>query len=172
MAEFIDADGRKWPVEISVATLKRMRVEADGFKLDDILPKNATEENKETILSRYQEFLDDDVRFAAVLWAIVLPHARDITQEEFDNGLRGGANQRAIAAFHEAFTDFSTPRQKLILSGIKVLMEKQDKMIRTASERLNNEAAKIDDKELAISVNGEIDRLLSERAGSSAATSA
>ncbi len=170
MAKFTDADGREWPVEISVAALKRMRDHADGFRLDDILPKSPKGEDRDVILERYQDFLNDDLRFAAVLWAIVM--APGIDQEQLDHGLRGGANQRAIAAFHEAFTDFSTPQQKLILLGIKTMADKTTAAIAIATNRLNKEIAKFDDNALENSVNGEIDRALSEAVGNSLATSA
>lgn len=133
MNTFKDAKGREWKVEINVGTLKRMRTLAK-FSLDDVMPKElATKEKALDAASGYAEFLNDDVRFSEVLYAILKPDldAANVTQEQFDEGLSGEANQRAIAAFHGAFTDFSQNPRKTLLRGMKIGIKRMESKLAT-----------------------------------------
>ena len=166
---FKDADGREWTVEISTATLRRLRDMAK-FLLDDIICKNVDANGKDKLqieVKKYQDFLDDDLRFAEVMYAILKPDAdaKSITQEMFENGLRGKANQDAIIAFHTAFADFSRPPRSLVLRGLKLTMEKQEKLTQIAERRMTSEAAKLDDTALEKLADDAVNEQLSKRAG-------
>ncbi len=128
MNEFTDAKGRKWPVSLDVGALKRIRILA-GCKLDDILPKEiADKEAARAAAESYGGFLNDDEKFSEVLYAILKPHAdaAGVTHEQFDEGLAGEANQRALLAFHGAFADFSQNPRKTLLRGMKLELRKME----------------------------------------------
>lgn len=119
---FRDAKDRDWLVVLNLAALKRMRLMA-SFTLEDVIPKEITSKDAAAkSATAYSDFLNDDIRFSEVLWAIVQPQAdaKGITQEQFDEGLAGEANQRAILAFHGAFTDFSQNPRKKFLRGMQI----------------------------------------------------
>jgi hypothetical protein len=131
MHEFTDAKERKWSLPLNVAVLRRMRLLA-GFDLSDVLPKDiTTKEAAKKAANAYGEFLNDDERFASVLYAIVKPQADadGVTQEQFEEGLDGEANQRAIIAFHGAFTDFSQNPRKTLLRGMKLGLKRAEKRL-------------------------------------------
>lgn len=182
---FEDAKGRKWNLEIVVTTLKRMRLVAN-FSLDEIftlsdLPPTTSVEEIERVsqerIQKYQAFLNDAIRFSEVIYAIAKPQvdAANLTQNDFDEGLDQNAIQRAMFAFHEAFTNFSSPPQSTILRGVKMQMEKLKTLNYMGAKRIEKEmkkqAAKFDDDVLEKLVNDGIDDQLKKHAGNLAVVS-
>jgi hypothetical protein len=167
---FIDAAGRKLPVTINTDTLRRLRTEIK-FTFDEALSANVKEKDAEKELDKYNAFLNDDLRFAEVLYTILKPQLEkeQITQQQFEQGLDGEANVRAINAFHAAFEGFSRDPRKSFLRGIKMSREKQQKATAIGMKRLESESAKLDDSKLEKLVNEKIDQALKDNASSGAA---
>ena len=126
---FIDAAGRKWKIEFNVAAIRRMRIEAK-FYLDEVF--SPTEMDAQLEIKKYNAFLNDDLRFSDVLFAILRPDAEKIgvTKEQFEAALAAEANVKAIRAFHEEFTNFSKDRQQpreIALRTVGISMDEQTK---------------------------------------------
>lgn len=157
---FKDALGREWTVEISVATLRRLAEAPLSFTLDQIIPKAVKKGSEQAVVASYQAFLDDDLRFADVLFAILRPAADKLgmSQQEFEQGLSGEANQRAILAFHAAFTDSSPGPRKILLKGLQAAMTKQVRYQELAHQRIDEETASFDDAKMGALLDSQIQR--------------
>lgn len=168
---YIDNDNRKWPVVFSTATLRRLR-EDIKFALDEVFSPNVEEKAAKLEVDKYNAFLNDDLRFAEVLYTILKPDLEKagVSQTQFEEGLTGEGNVRAIKAFHAAFETFSRAPRKTILRGITITMQKQEKLTEIGQKRLEKEAAKLDDKKLEQLVNEKVDAALKDSALSGAAS--
>ena len=128
-----DAKWREWVVSIDVGTLKRIRL-LTGCKLDDVFPKEIADKGAaRDAAESYGNFLNDDEKFSEVLYAILKLDAdkANVSHEEFDAGLAGDANQRAMLAFHGAFADFSQNPRRTILRGMNLELKKMTKKLAT-----------------------------------------
>lgn len=171
---YTDAKNRKFTVIISTAALKRMRSMAN-FTLDSIFSiSDDNDAEKKKIMERYQAFLDDDIRVSEVLYAVLKPDcdAANISQDQFDEGLQGEANAAAIMALHQAITDFSPPRRKQFLRGVKMALAKLEKAANAYGRRMDKEAEKLTDEKIEEIVNADADARLKSIASGSAAISA
>ena len=79
MTQFVDADGRKWEIEVSVPAIKRVRQRLDGVELLDLIDPQSS------LMSR---LFSDPCFLCDVLFVLCSPEAekRNVTDEDF--GLR------------------------------------------------------------------------------------
>lgn len=158
---YTDAKKRIWTIDISTATLRRLAL--IKFSFDDLIPKrpDATDPTKAN-LSAYQDFLDDDLRFAEVLYVCVKDAADklSITQADFEEGLAGQFNQKAILAFHSAFMDFSQAPRSILLRGLMLQMNKtataMEKLVVKGNQKLNALAAEMTEEKMDAVIDGAI----------------
>ena len=102
MASFTDKSGKAWRLDLTVATIKRVRSLTDVDLLDD----------------NYGEVLvdlgRDVIKLVDVLFAIVQPQATeaDITDEQFGEALFGDAIDKATEAFIDSVIEFFPSEKK------------------------------------------------------------
>jgi hypothetical protein len=131
MPSYTDAHGRAWSVEITVATLKRVRalagvdlLEAAGGSLLDRL-------------------VADPVLLADVLYAVVKPQAdeRKLTDEDVGRGLTGDAIDHATSALLDAFVAFfPSPRRRILETALAKLAGWRQQALQAAQARLDDPA--------------------------------
>jgi hypothetical protein len=108
---FRDAFGRDWPLRVSVATVGRLRDQM-GVDLPAIVEKP---------LEFFARLTDDDIFLAGCIWATVEPEAgrRNVSAEEFADGLAGDALFDAGRVFAAAVVDFfRDPRVRESVRGV------------------------------------------------------
>jgi hypothetical protein len=131
MRTFTDALGRSWSLEITVATLKRVRAVA-GVDL--------IEAAGGTLLDR---LVADPVLLGDVLYACVKPQAeeRKITDEDFGRSLAGDAIDHATTALLEEFVAFfPSPRRRVLEQALAKLAGWRAAALSAAEARLNDPA--------------------------------
>lgn len=131
MHTFTDALDRSWSVEITVASLKRIRalagvdlLEAAGGSLLDRL-------------------VSDPVLLGDVLYAAVKPQAdeRKFSDEDFGRALAGDAIDRATTALLEEFVAFfPTPRRRILEKALAKLAGWRQQALVAAETRLDDPA--------------------------------
>lgn len=131
MHTFTDALDRSWSVEITVASLKRIRalagvdlLEAAGGSLLDRL-------------------VSDPVLLGDVLYAAVKPQAdeRKLSDEDFGRALAGDAIDRATTALLEEFVAFfPTPRRRILEKALAKLAGWRQQALVAAETRLDDPA--------------------------------
>ncbi len=129
MRTFTDALGRSWPLEITVATLKRVRAVAGV----DLL-----EAAGGTLLDR---LVADPVLLGDVLYACVKPQAdeRKITDEDFGRSLAGDAIEHATTALLEEFVAFfPSPRRRVLEKALTKLAGWRTAALAAAEARLDD----------------------------------
>lgn len=129
MHTFTDALGRSWSVEITVATLKRIRAVAGV----DLL-----EAAGGTLLDR---LVADPVLLGDVLYAVVKPQADDrkITDEDFGSSLAGDAIDSATTALLEEFVAFfPSPRRRVLAQALAKMAGWRATALAAAEARLND----------------------------------
>ena len=131
MRTFTDSMGRSWSLEITVATLKRVRAVA-GVDL--------IEAAGGTLLDR---LVADPVLLGDVLYACVKPQAdeRKITDEDFGRSLAGDAIDHATTALLEEFVAFfPSPRRRVLERALAKLAGWRAEALSAAEARLNDPA--------------------------------
>ena len=131
MAEFRDHEGRTWTVQVTTATLKRVksllgldlgRMAADG--------------------SLYKALADDPIMLCDLLYAICRPEAdeRKLSDEDFGRGLAGDAIDAATTALMEGLIDFFPKgRRELHRKALAKFRTLEEKAIRNAEDRIESD---------------------------------
>ncbi|MCK6488492.1 MAG: hypothetical protein L6R48_09220 [Planctomycetes bacterium] len=131
MRTFTDALNRSWSLEITVATLKRIRAVA-GVDL--------IEAAGGTLLDR---LVADPVLLGDVLYACVKPQAdeRKITDEDFGRSLAGDTIDTATTALLEEFVAFfPSPRRRVLTQALAKLAGWRAAALTAAEAHLNDPA--------------------------------
>jgi len=131
MRTFTDALNRSWSLEITVATLKRVRAVA-GVDL--------IEAAGGTLLDR---LVADPVLLGDVLYACVKPQAdeRKITDEDFGRSLAGDTIDTATTALLEEFVAFfPSPRRRVLTQALAKLAGWRAAALSAAEAHLNDPA--------------------------------
>ncbi|MFW6159189.1 MAG: hypothetical protein ACOC8E_07520 [Planctomycetota bacterium] len=143
MAEFRDTQDRVWLVQITTATLKRVKA-----LLDLDLGRMAADG------SLYQVLANDPILLCDLLYAICKPEAdaRDVSDEDFGRGLAGDAIDDATTALMEGLIDFFPKgRRELHRKALDKFRALEARAIRNAEDRIASD---------------ELDRELERRLGS------
>jgi len=131
MHTFTDALNRSWSLEITVATLKRIRALAGV----DLL-----EAAGGTLLDR---LVADPVLLGDVLYACVKPQAdeRKLTDEDFGRSLAGDVIDTATTALLEEFVAFfPSPRRRVLTQALAKLAGWRAAALTAAEAKLNDPA--------------------------------
>ena len=184
--KYKDALAREFVVDITVATLKRLRQHL-AFNLDDLAPmvvdprkprsKAEREAEAEAAMKPLQALLDDDAQFSEVLYLCVKPSAveQEIDHAGFDDGYSDQSIYDAKEAFVQSLHDFfpQAPR-KLIVRGIleqmKAMRQMETQAMKRVEKAIGREKATLS-KEVESRLNL-LDEQLSSFASSSPAMSA
>ncbi len=131
MTAFTDACGRSWSVDITVATLKRIRT---------LTGTDLLEAAGGTLLDR---LVADPVLLGDVLYACVKPQAdeRKLTDEDFGRALAGDAIDAATTALIEAFVAFfPSPRRRILAKAAAKLAGWRTAVLTAAEAKLDDPA--------------------------------
>lgn len=166
---FKDDLGHEWTVDITVSTLKRVRLLVNGFTFDDLIstPAKQTQKELEAAVQPLRDFLDDTVRFSEVLYAILKPQAeaKSLTHEQFDDGFVGHAIGLAKEAFLQALMDFFPQAPKRMMTrGLMEEAKRMTVMEDAARRRMEAMAAEMTDENITKLVNEKIDEVLKKPA--------
>lgn len=131
MRMFKDNQGREWTVEITVATIKRVRGLA-GVDLMEVL---------EGTNGLIEKLVRDPVLLCDVLYAVCKPQAdeRQVSDEAFGASMAGDAIEHATAALLEELVDFCpSPRDRANLGRVlKATREVMDKARDVVERRID-----------------------------------
>lgn len=164
--------GRAWTVDITVSTLKRLAATPCAFSIDSLVgdidskAKDRAEAAEKASLP-LRDFLDDTMRFAEVLFAIVKPEADKlgVTIDQFDEGFRGDSIQSAQEAFLQALHDFfRSPPKKMILRGMIEERKQMKILVAAGRKRMEMMLAQQTPEKLEKLANESIDAALSKSA--------
>lgn len=131
MPTFTDVQGRTWSIDISVATLKRVRSLTSIDLLDAV---------GGTLLDR---LVADPVLLGDVLYAVVKPQAdeRRISDEDFGRALAGDVVDAATTALLEAFVAFfPSPRRRVLQKAVAKLAGWRTAALTAAEAKLDDPA--------------------------------
>jgi hypothetical protein len=147
MQKFVDSRGRVWVVEISTATIKRVRA-LTGVNLYEVVDGDLMEKLEADI-----------VLFCDLLYAICKPQAdRDrVSDEQFGEGLAGDVIDEATTAFIEAMLQFLPERHRhRTRRAVAKYQRTQD--------RLNQMiVTKLDDEEIETRLLQKVEREIDDR---------
>jgi hypothetical protein len=131
MPTFTDVQGRTWSIDITVATLKRVR----GITGIDLLDAVGG-----TLLDR---LVSDPVLLGDVLYAVVKPQAdeRRVSDEDFGRALAGDVVDAATTALLEAFVAFfPSPRRRVLQKAVAKLAGWRAAALTAAEAKLDDPA--------------------------------
>lgn len=134
MRSFIDVQGRSWSIEITVATLKRVRALA-GVDLLEIAGGS--------LLDR---LVVDPVLMGDVLYACVKPQAdeRQVGDDAFGRSLAGDVVEAATTALlEEIVAFFPSPRRRLLEKALGKLAGWRATALTAADRRLDDPALEL-----------------------------
>lgn len=165
---FRDDLKREWTVNITTAALKRCiaRCNFDFNSLVTDLPvKNPTQAEMEATAKPLQDFLDDEVKFSEVLYAVLKldVDAAGLTQEQFDEGFKDNAKALSRKSFLQALYDFFLPPpKKLMVLGVMEEMKRLEQIHAIGMRRAREMIAKIDPLKAERMTNEQIDKAIRE----------
>ena len=140
MKSFIDNKGRTWMLEVTVATVKRVR----GLCKVDLNSIIELDKNNKPSAELLERLSSDPVLLVDVLFAVCKPQADKlgITDEDFGEAMAGDAIEYATNALLEEIIDFFPEAKRLVMRKI------------LSASRKFSEAAR---KRLEAELNGEFE---------------
>ena len=140
MKTFTDNKGRTWTLEVTVATVKRVRALC-SVDLNSIVELDKNNKPSAELLERLSS---DPVLLVDVLYAVCKPQADKlgITDEDFGEAMAGDAIEYATSALLEEIIDFFPEVKRLVMRKI------------LSASRKFSEAAR---KKLEAELNGEFE---------------
>lgn len=138
MKEWRDDEGRPWRIALTVSTLLRVRdtvsveietEDEDGNKSTRTVPLDLADIG--TISQTLTALKLQYARLGEILWAIVSPQAeaKQITRDQFLDGLRGDSLEAAAAAVEEELIAFFPQRHRRV---VQLMVEKYDELTASA----------------------------------------
>jgi hypothetical protein len=131
MPTFTDVQGRSWNVEVTVASIKRVRHLAHVDLLETV---------GSTLLDR---LVADPVLLGDVLYALVKPQAdeRHLSDEDFGRALAGDVVEAATTALLESFVAFfPSPRRRVLQKAVAKLAGWRAAALTAAEAKLDDPA--------------------------------
>ena len=140
MKSFTDNKGRTWTLEVTVATVKRVRALC-RVDLNSIVELDKNNKPSAELLERLSS---DPVLLVDVLYAICKPQADKlgVSDEDFGEAMAGDAIEHATSALLEEIIDFFPEAKRLVMRKI------------LSASRKFSEAAR---KKLEAELNGEFE---------------
>jgi hypothetical protein len=148
MPKFTDTTGREWKVEITIATVKRVRNEFNDVDLVNIFDGGLL-----------QRLANDPVLLCDVLYVICKPQAveRGVTDEQFGEAMGGDTIENATSAFMEGLTAFFHGPRRMLLGKMKEKTDQLEKLgvseiaKRLDGDELDNQIRKIANMPIGLS---------------------
>jgi hypothetical protein len=105
MQTFRDNAGRQWQLEVTVTTVKRVRL-LNGVDLHRVIAREP--KNPANPFPNLEEFFEDSIQVADVVWTLVESQAAaaGIDQESFGEALAGAALEAAAVSLYNALGDY------------------------------------------------------------------
>ena len=140
MKSFTDNKGRTWTLEVTVATVKRVR----GLCKVDLNSIVELDKNNKPSAELLERLSSDPVLLVDVLYAVCKPQADKlgITDEDFGEAMAGDAIEQATTSLLEEIIDFFPAAKRLVMQKI------------LSASRKFSEAAR---KKLEAELNGEFE---------------
>ena len=140
MKTFTDNKGRTWEIEVTVATVKRVR----GLCKVDLNSIVELDKNNKPSAELLERLSSDPVLLVDVLYAVCKPQADKlgITDEDFGEAMAGDTIEHATTALLEEVIDFFPEAKRLVMRKI------------LSASRKFSEAAR---KKLETELNGEFE---------------
>ena len=140
MKSFTDNKGRTWTLEVTVATIKRVRALCK-VDLNSIVE---LDKNNKPSAELLEQLSTDPVLLVDVLYAVCKPQADKlgITDEDFGEAMAGDAIEHATSALLEEVIDFFPEAKRMVMRKI------------LSASRKFSEAAK---RKLEAELNGEFE---------------
>ena len=116
MKSFTDNKGRTWTLDVTVATVKRVR-SLCRVDLNSIVELDKNNRPSAELLERLSS---DPVLLVDVLYAVCKPQAdkQNITDEDFGEAMAGDAIEHATTALLEEVIDFFPEAKRLVMQKI------------------------------------------------------
>jgi len=116
MKSFTDNKGRTWTLEVTVATVKRVR----GLCKVDLNSIVELDKNNRPSAELLERLSSDPVLLVDVLYAVCKPQADKlgITDEDFGEAMAGDAIEQATTALLEEIIDFFPAAKRLVMRKI------------------------------------------------------
>jgi hypothetical protein len=142
MKPFRDNEGRPWTLDVNVYSIDRVR-DLCQVDLCGVVGEGAKE---------FAAVLDDPIRFAFVLWAMVQGEAetKNVSQESFFKALKGDPLQDAQDALIEELIAFFPKRA--VREGLTALFQKSMELAENLGNRAKRQAAELDIEAMAESL--------------------
>lgn len=129
MRNFIDSSGRVWVVDISVATIKRVRT-LTGINLLEVIQGELIE-----------QLSSDPILLADCLYAVCQPQAvrEGVSDEAFGQSLAGDVIDRATTALLEGLIEFfPEPKRRLLEKATAKYRQVQTQALALVEARLDS----------------------------------
>ena len=116
MKTFTDNKGRTWTLEVTVATVKRVR----GLCKVDLNSIVELDKNNKPSAELLERLSSDPVLLVDVLYAVCKPQADKlgVTDEDFGEAMAGDAIEYATSALLEEIIDFFPEAKRLVMRKI------------------------------------------------------
>ena len=116
MTTFIDNKGRTWTLEVTVATVKRVR----GLCKVDLNSIVELDKNNKPSAELLERLSSDPVLLVDVLYAVCKPQADklNITDEDFGESMAGDAIEHATTALLEEVISFFPEAKRMVMQKI------------------------------------------------------
>ncbi len=138
MKSFTDNKGRTWTLEVTVATVKRVRALCK-VDLNSIVELDKNNKPSAELLERLSS---DPVLLVDVLYAVCKPQADKlgITDEDFGESMAGDAIEQATTALLEEVIDFFPESKRMVMQKILFASRRFSEAVRKKLEtELNSE---------------------------------
>lgn len=129
MRNFIDSSGRVWVVDVSVATIKRVRT-LTGINLLEVIQGELIE-----------QLSSDPILLADCLYAVCQPQAvrEGVSDEAFGQSLAGDVIDRATTALLEGLIEFfPEPKRRLLEKATAKYRQVQTQALALVEARLDS----------------------------------
>ena len=129
MRNFIDSSGRVWVVDVSVATIKRVRT-LTGVNLLEVIQGELIE-----------QLSSDPILLADCLYAVCQPQAvrEGVSDEAFGQSLAGDVIDRATTALLEGLIEFfPEPKRRLLEKATAKYRQVQTKALALVEAKLDS----------------------------------
>lgn len=129
MRNFIDSSGRVWVVDVSVATIKRVRT-LTGINLLEVIQGELIE-----------QLSSDPILLADCLYAVCQPQAvrEGVSDEAFGQALAGDVIDRATTALLEGLIEFfPEPKRRLLEKATAKYRQVQTQALALVEARLDS----------------------------------
>lgn len=129
MASFLDNKNRRWTVEITLSTVRRVRTMVNV----DILTETANGK-------LFERLANDPVLLCDVLYSVLKPQldAANVSDEDFGSSLAGDSIAAATDALLQGIVDFFPSARRALLQKILTKSKELDSaMMRASEEKLD-----------------------------------